>query len=84
MPIVGMLSLTKITCNPYASVPEKRIDDEITSDCKPAPELRPNPFVNARGEDCIGEARSRQGKHFRHSAPYRIVPKFDSALEYKY
>jgi hypothetical protein len=79
-----MLPLTKITCNPYAPIPEKRVDREITSDCKRAPELRPNPIGNARREDCIGETCSRYGKHFRHSAPQRAVPEIGSALEYEY
>jgi len=84
LPIVRMLPLTKITRNPYAPIPEKRVDQEITSDCKCAPELRPNPLVNARREYCIGETRSRYGKHFRHSAPYRAVAEIDFALEYEY
>ena len=79
-----MLPLTKITRNPYAPIPEKRVDHEITSDCKRAPELRPNPIVNARRDDCIGETRSRCGKHFRHPVPQRAVPEIDSALEYEY
>ena len=84
MPIVRMLPLTKITCNPYAPIPKKRVDHEITSDGKRAPELRPIPVGKARREDGIGETRTRYRKHFRHSAPSRAVPEIDSALEYEY
>lgn len=79
-----MLPLTKIACNPDAAVPEKRVDHEITSDCKRAPELRQNPIENPRREDYIGETSSWYGKHFRQSVPLRAVPEIDSALEYEY
>ena len=79
-----MSPLTKITCNPYAAIPEKCVDHEIASDCERAPELPENLIENARGEDCIGETRSRYGKNLRHSAPQRAVSEIDSALEYKY
>jgi len=47
-----MLPLTKITCNPYASIPEKkRVDHEITKRLQARlPELRPYPIVKRQKE----------------------------------
>src|SRR3989442_4908742 len=84
LPIVRMPPLAKITGNPYAHIPEKRVDHEITNDGQRAPELRPNAIANAGREDGIGETRSRCGKRLRHSAPQPAVPEIESALAYEY
>ena len=79
-----MLPLTKITCNPYAPIPEKYVHNQIASDRKRVPELRPTPIGNARREDRIGETRSRNGDHFQHFAPQRAISEMDPALEDEY
>lgn len=78
-----MLPLAKITYDPNARKPEKRVDQEIAAGGKRAPDLRPTPLGNAGREDGIGETRSRYGKDFQHPPPQWVVPEIDSALKDK-